>query len=234
MHVHVRGGVTPKIAASRETATGIKVALIANHGRHWEIDSDEKLLEFLKSSKETKIHGKSFLVGIQVNDRDWFRQIAPKTRKQFDYVLADALIMENPDGTSTKLWEIKNIEDPNKWMTDYFRHNMQILDEPITIFSNPTYLPKCIENMYDELWTDERIELFVRKAVKNGIVLEIQAESPFQANERFMKIAKKNGAKFSFGSNNLGGSVVKLDSWFKAIEIGDLTFGDIWTPPERK
>lgn len=233
MHVHPRNGLTPEMAIAREKSTGIKVAVIANHGRGWNIDNDEKLLAFLEKMKKPTVDGKHLLVGVQVNDRDWPSRISPKVLEKFDYVLADALIMKNDDGSFTKLWKVKNIENPQKWMEKFFAHNMKILDEPITIFSNPTYLPKCLANQYDELWTDERIEALVKKAVEKGIVLEIQAQCRFQANPRFMQIAKKHGAKFSFASNNKGTEEVCLDSWFEAIRLGDLNGADIWTPPPR-
>lgn len=233
MHVHPRNGLTPEMAIEREKSTGIKVAVIANHGRGWNIDNDEKLLAFLEKMKKPTVDGKHLLVGVQVNDRDWPSRISPKVLEKFDYVLADALIMKNDDGSFTKLWKVNNIENPQKWMEKFFAHNMKILDEPITIFSNPTYLPKCLANQYDELWTDERIEALVKKAVEKGIVLEIQAQCRFQANPRFMQIAKKHGAKFSFASNNKGTEEVCLDSWFEAIRLGDLNGADIWTPPPR-
>lgn len=234
MHIHARGGVTPEVAARRESATGIKSALVTNYGKDCEVDSESKLLDFLAQVKSVKIDGKHMLAGVQVNDRDWHLKMSPETRAKFDFILADALIILHADGSSTKLWEIKSVENPQKWMEIYFAHNMRILDEPVTIFANPTYLPKPLQSMYDELWTDERLEAFMSKAARKGIVLEIQAESFAQANPRFLAAAKKHKVKFSFGSDNLTGRAQNLDSWAKAVELGNLTPSDFWTPPERR
>ena len=65
MHVHPRNGLTPEMAIAREKSTGIKVAVIANHGRGWNIDNDEKLLAFLKKMKKPTVDGKHLLVGVQ-------------------------------------------------------------------------------------------------------------------------------------------------------------------------
>jgi len=176
----------------------------------------------------------SGVAGVQVNARDWHLKMSPETRAKFDFILADALIIPHADGSSTKLWEIKSVENTQKWMEIYFAHNMRILDEPVTIFANPTYLPKPLQSMYDELWTDERLEAFMSKAARKGIVLEIQAESFAQANPRFLAAAKKHKVKFSFGSDNLTGRAQNLDSWAKAVELGNLTPSDFWTPPERR
>ncbi len=234
MHIHARGGVTPEAALERELKTGIKSAILSNHGRDWDLNTEEKLLDFIKRARSADIAGKRLLVGVQVNDRDWVAQISPQTRSQLDYILADAMIMPESDGTSTRIWRIEAIENSQEWMLRYFEHNMRILDEPITILANPTYLPPCLAKDYDALWTDERLDALISKAVKNGVVLEVQAESPFQANPRFIRIAKARGAKLSLGTNNRDGRAVSLDTWFKAIELGDLHGEDFWTPPARK
>ncbi len=84
-HVHIRGGLTPEMAAERERRCGIRSSAMENHGREWEIFDNARLAAFAAEAKKTKVNGRSLPVGIQVNDRDWFRQIDAKTRAQFDY-----------------------------------------------------------------------------------------------------------------------------------------------------
>ncbi len=166
-------------------------------------------------------------VGIQVNDRDWFRQIDAETRAKFDYILADTMIMgTRADGKANPLWEDQRIPDPERWMTKYVEHNLRILDEPITILANPTYLPKEIEHLYDRLWTDERMRAVISKAIKNNIALEIQAESDFP-RPKFLKMAKEMGAKFSFGTNNFDARPKNLSRFLEVIEWLDLKKDDI-------
>ena len=227
-HLHIRGGMTPEMALARERASGIRSTAMENHGREWEIYDDAKLVAFAKRSREVN---PKMPVGIQVNDRDWFEKISPETRQQFDYILADTMIMGKlPSGRDNRLWMVKEIPDPDKWMADYFAHTMRILDEPISILANPTYLPEPLAGDYDRLWTEERMRAVIAKAVKKGVVLEIQAESPYP-RPKFLKLAKEMGAKFSFGTNNFDPTPKDLSRWLEAITWLDLKPSDIWIGP---
>ena len=233
-HLHIRGGMTPQLAAAREEAWIVRSGVLENHGREWEISDNATLAAFADAVHAVKAGGRPLPVGIQVNDRDWFRQIDKETLAKLDYVLADTMIMGvRPDGRSNRLWEPQNIDDPEKWMERYFEHNMRILDEPISILANPTYLPSCIAGKYDSLWTDERMRKLVDKAVARGIALEIQAESSFP-RPKFLRIAKEMGAKFSFGTNNFNSRTKDLSRWLEAIVWLDLGPSDIWHPPAKK
>ena len=221
-HIHLRGGMSVEKGLARERASGIASAFIANHGRGWEIDTNEKLTAFIDAARTAgRAEGRLVRVGVQVNDRDWFKQIDATTRSRLDYVLADALIMDGQ-----KLWEDFSIPDADAWMERYFAHNMKILDEPITIFANPTYLPKQLENQWDRLWTDARLKALFAKAKAKGIAMEVQAESPFQMHPRYLKFAKESGCLISLGTNNFNDRVPSLDAWFAALDALDL-------PPSR-
>ena len=226
-HLHLRGGMTPELALRRERDSGILSSAMENHGREWEIFDNARLQAFAARSR--KVNPK-MPVGIQVNDRDWFRQIDAETRAKFDYILADSMIMGTlPSGRANRLWMVKEIPDPDRWMEEYFAHVMQILDEPISIYANATYLPTPIAAEYDRLWTEARMRAVIAKAVEKGIALEIQAESPFP-RPQFLKLAKQMGAKFSFGTNNFDPGPKNLSRWLEAITWLDLKPGDIWTP----
>lgn len=229
-HLHLRGGMTPEMALQRERDSGIRSTAMENHGREWEIYDDAKLVAFAKRSRAVN---PKMPVGIQVNDRDWSEKIAPETRAQFDYILADTMIMGKlPSGRDNRLWMVKEVRDPDKWMADYFAHTMRILDEPISILANPTYLPEPLAGDYDRLWTEERMRAVIAKAVKKGIALEIQAESPYP-RPQFLKLAKEMGAKFSFGTNNFDPTPKGLSRWLEAITWLDLKASDIWMPSKR-
>ena len=229
-HLHIRGGMTPEMAAEREADSGIRSSAMENHGREWEIFDNAKLAAFADRAKKVDVNGHRLPVGIQVNDRDWFRQIDAATRAKFDYILADTMIMGKlPGGRDNRLWMVKEIPDPDAWMEEYFRHNLAILDEPISILANPTYLPLPLAGMYGRLWTEERMKAVIAKAVEKGIAIEIQAESPYPRPE-FLKLAKEMGAKFSFGTNNFDPGPKDLSRWLEAITWLDLKGSDIWTP----
>lgn len=226
-HVHIRGGMTPELAVEREKAWIVRSSAMDNHGREWDTKNDSQLLKFAEKAKSAS---ERMPVGIQVNDRDWFRQISPSTREKFDFILADTMIMgKRADGRDNRLWQPQTIDDPEKWMKEYFAHNMRILDEPISILANPTYLPMELADRYDSLWTDERMRKLIEKAVKKGVALEIQAGSPYPRS-RFLLMAKQMGAKFSFGTNNFDSKPKDLARWLEAITWLDLQASDIWTP----
>ncbi len=230
-HIHLRGGMTAEMAAERERASGIRSGVLENHGREWPLCSNEILAAFIAESKKARVDGRPLPVGIQVNDRDWYRQVSAENRARLDYILADTMIMGvGADGRQQRLWQLKEpIADPDAWMKRYMAHNLQILDEPISILANPTYLPTCLAGEYDRLWTDARMREVIARAVAKGIALEVQAESPFP-RARFFKLAKKMGAKFSFGTNNFNPKVKDLSRWLEVIDWLDLTGEDIWRP----
>ena len=229
-HVHIRGGMTPELAAEREADCGIRSTAMENHGREWEIYDNEKLRTFAAKAKAVSVNGHQLPTGIQVNDRDWFAQIDAETRARFDYILADTMIMGKlPSGRDNRLWLDQMIDDASAWMAAYTQHTLRILGEPISILANPTYLPKEVAAGYDDLWTDERMKAVIGLAVEKGIALEIQAGSPFP-RPKFLKMAKAMGAKFSFGTNNFDPTPKDLSRWLEAIEWLDMTADDVWEP----
>ena len=226
-HLHIRGGMTPELAHVRETNSFVRSSAMENHGREWEIYDNAKLRAFAARARRAN---PKMPVGVQVNDRDWFERIDAETRAQFDYVLADSMIMGTlPSGRANRLWMVKEIPDPDRWMDEYFAHVMRILDEPISIYANATYLPTPIAAEYERLWTPERMRAVIAKCVARHIAIEIQAESAFP-RPSFLRLAKEMGAKFSFGTNNFDPGPKDLSRWLEAIVWLDLRPSDIWRP----
>ncbi|OHB67692.1 MAG: hypothetical protein A2V70_12150 [Planctomycetes bacterium RBG_13_63_9] len=230
-HVHLRGGMTLEKAIHRQAVTGIKVGVLKNMGKGWPIETDDQLREFLQ-----QMHGQPVFVGVQVNDRDWMDRHCGDLLKRLHFVLADTMIMPMPDddGEPVKLWltDQYTIDDPEAWMKRYVRHNLQVLAEPVTILANPTYLPPAVEDRYDELWTDERMRQIIRAAIDNNVALEINARSGLP-RERFIRMAKKMGAKFTFGSNNFDDRPIDMSRCFQAIDRYRLRKDDMYVPAAK-
>lgn len=228
-HIHLRGGMTVAKAIERQERTGVRSAVLENHGREWPLADNATLAAFLDACEAAFADGKRLPVGIQVNDRDWHVQIAPELLRRLDFVLADTMIMgETPDGKPRRLWlPGVGIDDPEAWMVQYLAHTLRVLGEPIGILANPTYLPACIEGLYDALWTEDRMRQVIGAAVARGVALEIQAESSFPRLS-FLRLAKTMGAVFSFGTNNFTDQPKNLARWTEAIEALDLQPDDLW------
>lgn len=227
-HVHLRGGMTVEKAMDRQAVTGINVGVLRNLGKGWPLETDDQLREFLDG-----VDGRPVFVGVQVNDRDWMNEHSPELLKRLDYVLADTMIMPMPndDSEPVKLWmaDQYTIDDPEAWMERYMRHNLRVLSEPVTILANPTYLPKAVENLYDELWTEARMRRIIRAAIDNRVALEINARSGLP-HDRFIRMAKRMGAKFTFGSNNHDDRPIDMSRCLEAIDRYGLTKDDMYVP----
>ncbi len=225
-HIHLRGGMTLKKAMERQAMLGINSGVLKNVGRGWPIETDAQLREHLDSAA-----GKPVFVGVQVNDRDWMKKHSPELLKRLDFVLADTMIMPMPndDSKPVKLWQADKytIGDAEAWMKRYMRLNLRVLAEPITILANPTYLPAAVADEYDKLWTDDRMKTIIQAAIDNNVALEINASSGLPS-DRFIRLAKKMGAKFSFGSNNFDDKPISMKRCFEAIKRFGLTREDMY------
>lgn len=232
-HIHLRGGMTAEKAVERARKTGLKSGVLENHGRDWPLSTNEILDRFVADVEKynaTLPPAERVKIGIQVNDRDWFKTIDPKIYRRLDYVLADTMIMGvGADGKPQKLWLLpKDYEtDEDVWFERYFQHCMTVVNEPIDILANVTYLPDFIADRYDELWTDARMRTLIQAAIDADVALEVQAESAFP-KPRFVKLALEMGAKLSFGSNNFDDRLKDASAWQTTIENFDIKNENLW------
>jgi hypothetical protein len=190
--------------------TGIRSSAIENQGRDWPLSDDTAIKTFIENGEKYP----ELLVGIQVNDRDWYQVIDPLLLKQLDFVLSDTMVMDGQ-----KLW-LENdycTGDEETWLQRYYAHCLQILNEPITILANPLYLPKKMMHRYEDFWTIERQMTIIDTAVKNKIALEIQSNTQFPHIE-FMQLAIEKGAKISIGRNNHDDGVNELERSLNWLE----------------
>jgi len=193
-HIHLRGGMTAEKAFDWAQKTGIRSGVLENAGREWPLSDDEKLLAFIEDARRFP----ELLVGIQVNDRDWYMAIDPAVRAELDFVLGDTMLMDGQ-----RLWFEGEYEIANEdvWLERYFVHTMTVVNEPITILANPMYLPDKIMHRFDDFWTEARMIRLIDAAIHNNVALEIQSDTQFP-NKRFMEIALERGAKITIGRNN--------------------------------
>jgi histidinol phosphatase-like PHP family hydrolase len=103
---------------------------------------------------------------------------------------------------------------------------------PIDIMANFTFLPACIADQYASLWTRERMERVIDAAVEHGVAIEINDRYRIPS-PAFIRLARDAGARFSFGSNQHGEGIGKLDYPVTIAKECGLDGKDIFVP-ERK
>ncbi len=232
-HIHLRGGMTAAMAHERAKITGVKSGVLENNGREWPIHTNELLDQFVAGVEEYNAslpEEERLKIGVQVNDRDWYKVIDPAIYARLDYVLGDTMIMgKKEDGSDQRLWLLpKDYDvDQDAWFQRYYQHCLTVVSEPIDILANVTWLPDFIAARYDELWTRERMAVLIHAAIDGGVALEIQAESNFPKPE-FVELALEMGAKFSFGSNNFDPKLKNTDSWKRNFERFHFTREQLW------
>ena len=219
-HIHLRGGMTVEKALISQAKTGVQSGVLENAGVDWPLSDNEKIREFIEAAESFPVY-----IGLQVNDRNWFEAISPELLARVDYILADTMIMNNEDGKPQKLWleDQYEIADVDAWLDRYFKHCMTVINEPVTIMANPTYLPLRVADCYDEFWNDDRMSQLIDAAVKNNVAFEIQLGSAFP-NDKFLELAKSKGAKFTIGRNNFDDKAVDLTPCFEKMrthKLGD-------------
>jgi histidinol phosphatase-like PHP family hydrolase len=114
-------------------------------------------------------------------------------------------------------------------MEMYVKRIQGVMREPIDIYANATFLPDQIAPEYDVLWTQERMKKVIDAAVANDVAIEINNRYKIP-NATFIKMAKAAGAKFSFGTNNAGAELGRLEYPIQMVKQCGLVWQDIFVP----
>jgi histidinol phosphatase-like PHP family hydrolase len=230
-HVHLDDVVTLDKALELSRRRGVKFGIVEHAGTKANkyphlISSDDEMKRYL-----AMLAGKPVLRGIQAEGLDWMTCFSKEVVAQLDFVLSDALTFPEKDGRRVELWrpDVK-IDDVEGFMDRYTDFHVQVISrEPIDILANPTFLPAQLAKDYDILWTPVRMKRIVDAAVEHQVAIEITAWARLPSLA-MLKLAKRAGARFAFGSNIHGLDVGKLDySLQMAKELG-LKPADLFTP----
>jgi histidinol phosphatase-like PHP family hydrolase len=156
-----------------------------------------------------------------------------ETAAKFDYIFTDAMTWSDDNGRRMRLWikeEVGEIKDKQQFMDTLVKRAVGILDhEPIDIHANPTFLPDVIAAEYDELWTPERMQKVIEAAKRNDIAIEISNRYRLPS-PAFIKLAKKAGVKFSFGTNNGDKNLGRDEYGIEMVKQCGLTWQDMFLP----
>jgi hypothetical protein len=226
-HTHLKGGLTLEQVLQHSHRTGIGHGVAVNCGLGFPVTDDASALDFLKS-----LAGQPVFAGMQAEGREWRRLFAPETIAKFDYVFTDSMTIVDHRGQRARLWIKEEVEIPDEQA--FMERLVATIEgicanEPIDIYVNPTYLPAVIADKYDALWTPERVQRVIDAAAKNGIAIEISNTHRLPKPD-FIRLAKQAGVKFTFGTNNSGPELRRLEYCLEMVEQCGLTWQDMWTP----
>jgi len=219
-HVHLKGGLTLDEALEISKENGVKFGIAQNCGIGFPVTDDAGAKKFIKN-----LQGRDAYIGMQAEGREWLDLFSKEVIGQFDYVFSDALTFTDNKGRRTRLWMKTEVfvEDKQAFMDMYVGKIVSIIsNEPIDIFVNPTFLPECIRDEYDALWTEQRMAKVIAAAVKSGVAIEINARYQIP-RKPFIMQAKKAGVKFACGTNNGGKELGNLEYCRKMIRECSLT-----------
>lgn len=228
-HVHLYGNMEMAINLSEKQ--GIKFGIVEHPGQGYPLVNDEALKRYINTLKQYPVY-----IGLQPIFPDWTKDFSTEMLSQLDYILMDALTLPEKDGSWLRIWRSDTkVEDKDSFMKRYVDFNMQILTtQPIDIFGWPTYLPQCIAEDYDTLWTDELMQKIIDAAVKKDIAIEIN-EYAKVPKLKFVKMAKEAGAKFTFGTDSRDSRAGVLTYGLEIAKKAGLTKENMFVPkPDGK
>jgi hypothetical protein len=229
-HVHLKGGLTLDQAIENSKARNVKFGIAENCGLGFRVTNDEKLQPFLELLK-----GKPVYTAMQAEGREWLNLFSPEMIAKFDYVFTDAMTFTDNQGRRTRLWipsEV-HIDDEQEFMDMYVDKIVSVLNEPIDIYVNPTFLPAVIADHYDKLWTPQRMDRVIKTAVEKNVAIEINARYKIPS-KAFIQRAKNAGVKFSFGTNNGNKDLGHLEYCRRMAIQCSLTAQDMFSPKPKR
>lgn len=226
-HAHLKGGLTLETLLEHQQRVGIKYGVAVNCGVGFPITTDAAAEEFFRSMK-----GKPVYVAMQAEGREWVKLFSKETVARFDYVFTDGMTIFDHRGRRARLWMKDEVDIPDKqaFMEHLTSTIVKILrEEPIDIYVNPTFLPAVIAAEYDALWTPERMQRVIDAAKAGGVAVEINSRYRIPS-ATFIKLAKKAGLKFTFGTNNTDANIGRCEYGLRMIRECGLVPSDFWMP----
>ena len=228
-HVHLKEGLTLEQALAKSRRDGIEYGIAINCGKGFPVDSDAAVRKYLESMK-----GQPIFVALQGEGREWTQLVSRSSVAGFDYVFTDSMTWTDNKGLRRRLWlpdEVGPIPDTQEFMELLVDRTVGILErEPIDIYANPTFLPATIAADYDKLWTEERMKKVIDAAKRGGVAIEMNTRYKLPS-ANFIKLAKAEGCKFAFGTNNTGpADLLRCEYGLRMVAECKLAWQDFFVP----
>lgn len=228
LHVHLTDRFTidhvMKLADTYEVKFGI-----VDHPAQWAIKNDEDLQKYIDNLRKYPVY-----VGLQPMISGWTDNFSPSVINQLDYILMDPQTIPVGDGNYLRIWQFDTpVEDTELFMEKYMEHSLNILyNEPINIFGWPLFLPVCIARDFYTLWTENRMQKLIDAAKARNIAFEIN-EMAHTPHAEFIRMAKAQGLKFTFGSDARDMRAGRLTYGRQMTRKCGLTRDDFYVPKPK-
>jgi len=229
LHVHLtdRFSLTEvlEIGKERDVQFGI-----VEHPGQGAIPDDVALRNYIKRLRQAPV-----LIGLQPVNLGWSKRFSPELLAQVDYVLMDPQTIPLGNSEFMHIWEFNTyVEDTAEFMQRYMTYSLEILNkEPINIFGWPLFLPVCIARDYYTLWTQERMQQLITAAKARNVAFEINDMS-HTPHEEFIRMAKEQGLKFTFGSDSRNKNAGRLAYCKQIARKCGLKADDFYIPVHKK
>jgi hypothetical protein len=232
LHAHLTKGLSVGEMVRLAQERGVKLGIVEHAGAGQRIGDDEALSRYVEMLDPYPVYK-----GIQAEGQDWAADFSPSALARLDYVLSDALTYPDRGGRLVRLWTPEaQIGETNKSVQDfmdrYVNFNVRVMALDIDILANSTFLPAAIAHRYDELWTEERMRRVIAAAIRHHVAIEINARYRIPS-ATFIRLAKVEGVRFSFGSNEHGPGIAQLAYCQQMVEQCDLTRADLFSPEKK-
>jgi histidinol phosphatase-like PHP family hydrolase len=232
LHIHCKGGFTIDDAVLKSKKEGISYGIVTNVGIGFPVHKDSQIDSVINSLKNYP----QFLIGMQAEGREWLNNFSKESINKFDYVFTDGMTFTDAKGRRNRIWikEETWIDNEEEFMDYLVNTIVKILDtEPINIYVNPTYLPAQMADRYDSFWTTERMDKVIKAAKKHNIAIEINNRFRIPS-VAFITRAKKEGVKFTVGTNNMDANFSGAAYAIEVIGKCHLTQKDFYQPINKR
>jgi len=232
LHIHLKGNFKIGDVVIKSKKENIRYGIAVNCGIGFPVHSDGQIDSVLFSMKEYP----QFFLGMQAEGREWVNIFSKESMDKFDYVFTDGMTFTDAKGRRNRIW-LKDetwIDNEEEFMDYLVNTIVNILsNEPINIYVNPTFLPEQMSDRYDFFWTDERMGKVIKAAKDNSIAIEINNRYRIPSI-RFIEKAKKEGVKFTVGTNNIDENFSGAEYAREVIRKCNLTRKDFYEPVNKR
>jgi histidinol phosphatase-like PHP family hydrolase len=226
LHVHLTDRFSIKQVMDIAQERHVQFGILEHPGQQGPIRNDADLRNYIERLRKFPVR-----IGLQPVNLGWSKMFSPDLLAQIDYVLMDPQTVPLGNGEFMHIWEFSTyVEDTNEFMERYMAYSLEILTkEPINIFGWPLFLPVCIARDYYTLWTQDRMQRLISAAKARNIAFEINDMS-HTPHEEFIKMAKDQGLKFTFGSDSRNNNAGRLAYCKRIARKCGLKADDFYTP----